>query len=101
MQVIGGDGDECTAVYSPVLKAGQCEWRGLAGHSEPGYNGDGAQCGWRVGRCGEQLTGLVIYFLRGCDPGRGRGRFEGIPRVSLVPRSTSGQWLGSLPDGDS
>ena len=49
MQVIGGNGGECTALHSPVcLKDGQR--------------------GWRVGRCGEQLTGPFIYFLRGCDP---------------------------------
>ena len=71
MQVIGGNGGECTALHSPVcLKDGQR--------------------GWWVGRCGEQLTGPFIYFLRGCDPGRGRRRFEGIPGVSLVPRSTPG-----------
>ena len=29
------------------------------------------------------------FIPRGCDPSRGRRRFEGIPGVSLVPRSTS------------
>ena len=78
MQVIGGNGGECTALHSPVcLKDGQR--------------------GWWVGRCGEQLTGPFIYFLRGCDPCGSGGvlrEFRGCRRASLNPRLMAGIPLG-------
>ena len=54
---------------------------GVTGLSEPGDNG---------GRGGRELSGRFIDSPRSCDACRGRGRFEGVPEVSLVPRSTPG-----------